>query len=494
MTFRDSMASNSTSSTSYPSTISSLSHSALGLTDSPLPPAKSKMTATSNTSSPSTPARSIRDIRQSSSRSSLRQEVTTNAASRLAQRSTELLRPPQHRTSQSNTKGTEGSPRSSASNGTPDKSPRVTTASPKVSNITARSQPQQLAKDRPQSTPVTHITASSASRQSTQPSRPPSSMNAMIDTQKPPTSPAGTETTMAEEWEAELVKNARNLSIRPAPVRESSARDREEQRQKDLEWEKSGVWESGRDAAREAEDRVRRDAGREIAYPPSMPRVPIRAAPTGVTSVHVGVRPRLHPSKASDSMTRNQPDPNIPPPLFSPAAGSSDLPDDTIRGSYNTRYDSALAEKAKKEYEDWLAKKNEREGGFGGEDTGGTRDWVPREREFARPGAVEGIAHSDGYAGKTVPQIEGPPEPVHSWGYPYPNPYEGQDSDHPQNPMFAAENFYAQQGYWDPSYWWGMGGYGQPVEAQAPLAEASVESGSGQATPITPEEQGYGDM
>jgi hypothetical protein len=50
---------------------------------------------------------------------------------------------------------------------------------------------------------------------------------------------------------------------KPAP-RESPELLREELRRKDADWERSGIWESQRDAAREAEDRVRRDASRAI--------------------------------------------------------------------------------------------------------------------------------------------------------------------------------------------------------------------------------------
>jgi hypothetical protein len=61
---------------------------------------------------------------------------------------------------------------------------------------------------------------------------------------------------MAEDWEAELVKNARRLHIGAGGVEN-------DRRVKDKEWERSGAWDT-RDLAREAEDRTRRDAGREI--------------------------------------------------------------------------------------------------------------------------------------------------------------------------------------------------------------------------------------
>jgi hypothetical protein len=94
--------------------------------------------------------------------------------------------------------------------------------------------------------------------------------------------------------------------------------------------------------------------------------------------VHIGVRPRLHPSRASDSVLSNQPDTLLPEPLFSPLqpSQSTNLPGDkTVRGSYNTAYENAMAEKAKGEYEAWLSRKSEREGGVGEEADGySTRD------------------------------------------------------------------------------------------------------------------------
>lgn len=64
-----------------------------------------------------------------------------------------------------------------------------------------------------------------------------------------------------DEWEEELLRGTNRLQLHE----ESSVeRLREEQRKKDAEWERSGVWEREQNAAREAEDRTRRDAGREI--------------------------------------------------------------------------------------------------------------------------------------------------------------------------------------------------------------------------------------
>ena len=84
---------------------------------------------------------------------------------------------------------------------------------------------------------------------------------------------------LADDWETELVRDAQRLNV--SGLRESSSRpklkvdqgleakqdltiQREEQRKKDNEWERSGMWASQQDAAREAEERTRRDAGRSI--------------------------------------------------------------------------------------------------------------------------------------------------------------------------------------------------------------------------------------
>lgn len=132
------------------------------------------------------------------------------------------------------------------------------------------------------------------------------------------------------------------------------------------------------------------------AYPPAMPRLAIRAAPTGVTSIHVGVRPRIHPSRTEESLSQNQPDAHLPEPLFSPHPSQAPLAspsdagsaDGTVRGSYSTMYKSELAEKAKKEYEDWLAKKADREGGRDADGGYGVQEWVPRNRKQARFGEL----------------------------------------------------------------------------------------------------------
>jgi len=88
--------------------------------------------------------------------------------------------------------------------------------------------------------------------------------------------------------------------------------------------------------------------------------------------VHVGLRPRLHPSQSETSIYRNQPDQALRPPLFSPLPQAQKSPEE-----------DDLLRKAKEQYETCLSKKAEREGGI--DDAFGTRDWVPRDRIIARP-------------------------------------------------------------------------------------------------------------
>ncbi|WVW80559.1 hypothetical protein I302_102545 [Kwoniella bestiolae CBS 10118] len=578
MTYRDSFISTASTDT-YPSTMSSLSHSALGLTDAPLRP-RLRSTLANSTSSSSVPGTPVRtkafrpQLRQPPSRSSLHQEATTNAARRVVhQQSNEVLRtiPPKSSQSDLSSNGPPPTSRPVSRNGTaPDpqntpERPATTPAKP-----TSRSTPTtQLARpSQPQRAETTQPTLTRATQ------RPPVQ-------RKPvpvPAFPARTESSLAEEWEAELIKDTRQLNIRPAPTparQGPSGKEREEQRLKDMEWERSGMWDTTRDPAREAEDRARRDFGRDVAYPPATPRVPVRAAPSGVTSVHIGIRPRLHPTRASDSMVRNQPDPSIPVPLFSPASASPDLPDDFSRSSHNPRYDPALAEKAKKEYEDWKARKAEREGGIADEgENHGTRDWVPKSREVARPGNVEGIAHSDAYEdthhrmsvqdqmilhqqmqamqqqamqmqmAEAAPPVEKQQTPMpkqpakapiqaqvqtpevaqpaqnaedmnlaqdqiqaHDWGYPYLYGMGWDPTGMGAGQMQGMEGYYPEQGYWDPLYWWGMGGMmsdpqqlamaqgqgandGKKVQFVDPNPDATQEGLSNQAasTPITPED------
>jgi len=83
--------------------------------------------------------------------------------------------------------------------------------------------------------------------------------------------------TLAPDWEIELARGALRLGVSVGRDSTSQvgadkgkhtgrdvAREREEQRRKDAEWERSGSWVLSQDSARESEDRTRRDAGRVI--------------------------------------------------------------------------------------------------------------------------------------------------------------------------------------------------------------------------------------
>ncbi|WVQ95321.1 hypothetical protein IAU59_002416 [Kwoniella sp. CBS 9459] len=610
MTYRDSFISN-TSSDTYPSTMSSLSASALGLTDSPLPPRLRSVNSSApssprpgSTQSPVRTRASQQQLRPTASKTSLYQEATTNAATRVVQQqqqqqvSSERLRTVPPKLSQTDLKANVNAPQSGSrpnsrlsSNAampsrpatiTPVRAAATSTGAPATPSKNTTTTGGQLTRARPVQPQRPQTTQPAVSAPT--PKKPVAPVSRQAVHRKPPPSPSLTERSFAEEWEEELVHNAKQLNLGPAVVSKKTRelqREREEQRKKDLKWERMGAWEVGQDSAREAEDRVRREVGRDIAYPPTMPRVPVRAATTGVTSVHVGVRPRLHPSRASESMLRNKPDPYVPTPLFSPAMANSELPDDSARQTYKTQHGSELLEKAKKEYEAWLAKKQEREGGIDDE-VGGTRDWVPRGREIARPGAVEGLAHSDEYERSPHPKIDPmamqhmqalhmqmamqqpQPQPtpktqprqavdsnirkkqlhgdqpasthpqsqpllelqsqpqsqaemdaqlqaqmqqMQQWGYPYPLMYEGQ---------MGMEGYHPEQGYWDPSYWYGMGMMGDPHQQMhlgggsnagdknahvqfvepalsASGKEKSTDSQQPVSTPVTPEEA-YGEM
>jgi hypothetical protein len=133
---------------------------------------------------------------------------------------------------------------------------------------------------------------------------------------------------------------------------------------------------------------------------------PIRAVASGVTSVHIGVRPRIHPSRAESSLAVNQPDTTLPEPLFSPlpSAGASPSGASTPRSGGEGRYSAEKYAQAQKEYEDWLSRKAERESGIGQPHDGsagstgsrvdgfgqGSSSWQPREREPARFGYLYG--------------------------------------------------------------------------------------------------------
>lgn len=204
--------------------------------------------------------------------------------------------------------------------------------------------------------------------------------------------------------------------------------------------------------------------------------MPIRAAPSGVTSIHIGIRPRLHPSRADSSLELNQPDPTCSEPLFTPLAPSRavNLPSPSlspsVQGSHQQRLSNTLADKAREQYEEWKAKKAEREGEVAKEDSYGTRDWVPRQREPARPvlpssssvsvpvwyQAPQFHTENDRLNPAETP-INVVPTPVGVSGM-----YADIPSGQPRYPqqMYDGQFFDPQAYYpnaqWDPMLWWGM--------------------------------------
>lgn len=206
------------------------------------------------------------------------------------------------------------------------------------------------------------------------------------------------------------------------------------------------------------------------------PRVPVRAATSGVTSVHVGVRPRLHPSLSETSIQRNQPDYSVTPPMFSPEGGNQTLP-----------RDAELYQKAQKEYEDWLDKKKEREGSMDMDNNGyGTRDWAPRDRVIARPSVLQNHPENQQLFSPPVRSIVNQPQAPHLASVaaapilippvsiaPAPSSAGSEESMHAATPQeqytqqwpndpyqmyqgwYNDPNMYQQYPHWDPNQYWG---------------------------------------
>ncbi|KIR58986.1 hypothetical protein I314_04970 [Cryptococcus bacillisporus CA1873] len=342
MANRDSLLS-TCSSTTYPLTWTSLSMSALGLTDSLLP-SRSKDPSPAGSTPPSPSRRPA--IRASASKSSLRQEATTNAAARLvAQQQSATFAPmSRQRASQVDLKEDVASYQTPKPP-TPAKSPSTRPSEVKSTSVFQDAQ-------HPAQRKAAQITT-----------------RTNLVTRKAVPSPAHTEITLADEWEAELEKDAQKLNLGPSPQKPHVVREPREQRPNDGEWERFGQETS---TAREEEDRRRREPGTEVAFPPSMPRTPIRAVAAGLSGEET------HPS-------------------------------------YTAKHNPDLPKKAQREYEDWLAKKAEREGDM---ESGGMRNWEPKERAIARPSDLS--PHSANSL-HTASPAELPPTDMASWTYGYPH-------------------------------------------------------------------------
>ncbi|ODN77910.1 hypothetical protein L202_05016 [Cryptococcus amylolentus CBS 6039] len=476
---RDSLHS---ASSGYPSSLSSLSMSALGLTDSPLPQRHRKSPSVG--SSPSSSPTRQKPARATPSKASLRQEATTNAAVKVVhqQRSADSVSH-QRRTSQSGTKENQPAKAVGATKNTPTKA------------ATRASAPQAARTSAPQvAQPDQRVT----SRSSKTPKEAP----------------------LADDWEEQLARDANKLSLGTTP----QARAREEPHQLsegDTEWERLGQAMSD---SRKKEDQSRREIPRAIALPPSTPRTPIRAVVNGVTSIHVGVRPRLHPSREYESMTLNQPDLYSPAPFCSPNAANSDL---QTSSPHVARHGVELLQKAQKEYEEWKARKEEREGGM----ETGSRDWEPKTREIAGPSALssyntpmfspgeEAYNFEQYHPSTPAPPIQPSSQPLQkgksSSSRPSPTTKATQRQDMPsprpddmedvtQAQGMAADQYMQQYPgandpyaypYWDPSYWWAMYGGMDPMGMGAQNMQSGHYSGgfNGQAggNPELGEQQAY---
>lgn len=166
---------------------------------------------------------------------------------------------------------------------------------------------------------------------------------------------------------------------------------------------------------------------------------------------------------------RNQPDVSVPNPLFSPVTANPELSGEASRPSYTTQHTPDLLRKAQKEYDDWLARKAEREGDM---ESGGMRNWEPKERAVARP---FGFSRQSANSLHTASSLESSPTEVASWAYGYPigqsqtgmsEQTAPSQSEDPQAAIniaqrqamipYGHEAFYAHPAYWDPSYWWNM--------------------------------------
>ncbi|RXK41031.1 hypothetical protein M231_01662 [Tremella mesenterica] len=463
---RDSFFSTSTS-TTYPSTLSSLTPSSLGLTDSPsqlrrLPDAQKHASTPSPTrrvESPHgprldeknqlrrsnlRPSQSIESITQETSQLRISQPTVTKRPSRLSMVSTAEQQSPSPRvqstpvrTSQTTEQASLTGPRTQ-----PTKLRAAATPTPSHESRakTAPQADQAVAPSRAERRPAERDTRSVAIPQRREAhSLPPSEQ--VLSRARPAkvqtSTPAPAEDGMADEWEAELRGTATRLGEYGVGKQVTGyTKERVEQRRKDQEWERSGIWASQVDAAREAEEKTRREADRAIAYPPNMPRAPIRAAPSG-------------------------PDETLPIPLFSPLGTYQEveLPGTESQGPKlkTVLHEAAQLEKAQAEYEAWLSRKQEREGGVGDDNDGiGSREWVPKNREQARPRIPQMPQVPQPSSLPVTPNDDGQTsmlggDATQQWPYGYPGSYA--------YPWAGMPNMTEAQMYsmWDPSYyWWAM--------------------------------------
>nr|KIR45983.1 hypothetical protein I312_04953 [Cryptococcus bacillisporus CA1280] len=146
-------------------------------------------------------------------------------------------------------------------------------------------------------------------------------------------------------------------------------------------------------------------------------------------------------------------------------------------------------------YEDWLAKKAEREGDM---ESGGMRNWEPKERAIARPSDLS--PHSANSL-HTASPAELPPTDMASWTYGCPHSQSQTGMSKPREPQghiappqsedqqaaidiaqrqvmipYGHEAFYAHPAYWDPSCWWGMNGGPNAMAVHATNPQLKIQS------------------
>lgn len=261
MTFaaRDSLISTD-SNTTYPSTLSSYGPSALGLTDSPSQ-LRDLRAAHGKTSSPLA-ADNVARIPRVGSKTRLRSTPSNPSLPVVTESPPSGTGNPQPPTT-SNGDAKTARLNSFVAEARRAAAPQAGAEQSRLANrpVQAKRSQSSLAPPNP-APPQPRSAANGSSPAIAIPVRPPKAPQ-QAAAARPPASPARTETTIAEEWEAELVRDAKKLQLQPRPRSRPSNTNLKSVRE-DVEWERSGMWETQRDVARQAEDRTRREAGREI--------------------------------------------------------------------------------------------------------------------------------------------------------------------------------------------------------------------------------------
>ncbi|WOO81906.1 uncharacterized protein LOC62_04G005421 [Vanrija pseudolonga] len=140
-----------------------------------------------------------------------------------------------------------------------------------------------------------------------------------------------------------------------------------------IEWKPSATY----DADAQGERLTLDNEDREIAMPPTTPTTRARADSRGITTVNVGVRPRLHPSRKDQVLANNLPDTSIQ--LASPRTPLAKTETEGDEENAPGVVVDPRIEAAKGDYSIWVSAHPEREEGMGS-----SRMWVPQSRTLAR--------------------------------------------------------------------------------------------------------------